>query len=55
MTLQQLTTKLELNILIERVLEKNGAYITPLSKEDALKGITLSKQTKDTLHTLKAP
>ena len=54
MTLEQLTTKLELNILIERVLEKNGAYITPLSKEDALKGITLSKQTKDTLHTLKS-
>ena len=54
MTLQQLTTKLELNILIERVLEKNGAYITPLSKEDALKGVTLSKQTKDTLHTLKS-
>ena len=54
MTLQQLTTKLELNILIERVLEKNGAYISPLSKEDALKGITLSKQTKDTLHTLKS-
>ena len=43
MTLEQLTTKLELNILIERVLEKNGAYITPLSK-----------QTKDTLHTLKS-
>ena len=54
MTLEQLTTKLELNILIERVLEKNGAYITPLSKEDALKGVTLSKQTKDTLHTLKS-
>jgi translation initiation factor IF-2 len=54
MTLEQLTTKLELNILIERVLEKNGAYISPLSKEDALKGVTLSKQTKDTLHTLKS-
>ena len=54
MTLEQLTTKLELNILIERVLEKNGAYITPLSKEDALNGVTLSKQTKDTLHTLKS-
>jgi hypothetical protein len=54
MTLEQLTTKLELNILIERVLEKNGAYITPLSKEDALNGITLSKQTKETLHTLKS-
>ena len=54
MNLEQLTTKLELNILIERVLEKNGAYITPLSKEDALRGITLSKQTKDTLHTLKS-
>tara|TARA_R110002110_G_scaffold410642_1_gene634321 strand:- start:96 stop:503 length:408 start_codon:yes stop_codon:yes gene_type:complete len=54
MNLEQLTTKLELNILIERVLEKNGAYITPLSKEEALKGLTLSKQTKDTLHTLKS-
>ena len=54
MTLQQLTTKLELNILIERVLEKNGAYITPLTKEEALKGVTLSKQTKETLHTLKS-
>ena len=54
MTLEQLTTKLELNILIERVLEKNGAYISPLSKEDALNGVTLSKQTKDTLHTLKS-
>ena len=54
MNLEQLTTKLELNILIERVLEKNGAYITPLSKEDSLKGVTLSKQTKDTLHTLKS-
>ncbi len=54
MNLTQLTTKLELNILIERVLEKNGAYINPISKEDALKGLTLSKQTKDTLHTLKS-
>ena len=54
MTLEQLTTKLELNILIERVLEKNGAYISPLSKEDALKGVTLSEDAKSTLNTLKS-
>jgi len=54
MTLEQLTTKLELNILIERVLEKNGAYKSPLTKEDALKGLTLSEDSKATLHTLKS-
>jgi hypothetical protein len=54
MTLEQLTTKLELNILIERVLEKNGAYKQPLSKEEALKGLTLSEDAKSTLNTLKS-
>jgi len=54
MTLEQLTTKLELNILIEKVLAKAGAYKSPGSKEEALKGIALSKQTKDTLNTLKS-
>jgi hypothetical protein len=54
MTLEQLTTKLELNILIEKVLQKSGAYKTPLSKEEALKGVQLSQTTKDTLHTLKS-
>ena len=55
MTLEQLTTKLELNILIERVLEKNGAYKQPLSKEEALKGLTLSEDAKSTLTRLKVP
>tara|TARA_S200002703_G_C3723954_1_gene222430 strand:+ start:100 stop:459 length:360 start_codon:yes stop_codon:yes gene_type:complete len=54
MTLEQLTTKLELNILIEKVLSKSGAYKSPGSKEEALQGITLSQGTKDTLHTLKS-
>jgi len=54
MNLNQLTTKLELNILIEKVLAKNGAYKEPLTKEEALKGVTLSQTTKDTLHTLKS-
>ena len=54
MTLEQLTTKLELNVLIERVLQKNGAYKTPLTKEEALKGVQLSEQTKATLKTLKS-
>ena len=54
MNLDQLTTKLELNILIEKVLAKSGAYKTPLSKEEALKGVTLSESTKSTLHTLKS-
>ena len=53
MTLEQLTTKLELNILIERILEKNGAYKTPLTKEEALEGIIFSEDTKNTLKTLK--
>ena len=54
MTLEQLTTKLELNILIEKVLAKNGAYKTPLTKDEALKGVQLSESTKDTLKTLKS-
>ena len=54
MTLEQLTTKLELNILIEKVLAKSGAYKSPESKEEALQGIALSQGTKDTLHTLKS-
>lgn len=54
MNLKQLTTKLELNILIEKVLAKHNAYKTPLTKEDALSGVVLSQTTKDTLHTLKS-
>lgn len=53
MTLEQLTTKLELNILIEKVLAKNGAYKVPETKEEALRGVVLSENAKSTLKTLK--
>jgi len=53
MTLEQLTVKLELNILIERVLEKSGAYKTPKSKEEAIKGVVLTDDAKATLKTLR--